>query len=519
MILGTDFGNQTLQVLQTDNGFKISTDASNEISFLIDTDSANFSSLYVKRRFQNKTSIVSDCIPLYPELLNWYGGPEQMDQRYPVQKFIFSNYAYVTKEFESAAIMERYWLASNGFFILIDYDSPLFLDQNSMEANHICFTAKKELPYYIHNEIFTFSYRIGAAANARETHLNVINRMLGKPRGIPNEIMVRYPIWNTWVRYGRPINQKVVSDFADEIIENDFKYSLIDIDDYWEDCYGSLAVNRTTFPNLKELTTNLKQKGFVVAMWTHPFVNKDCEPYYSFAKGKNLLVKSHSGSTDTSWWNSEKNQAAHVDFTNVEAIKWYRSRLEAIQYEHGIDIFKFDGGETSWFPEDPLLEGESALSPSLITTRFVRMAADFGDLLEIRTGWGTQDLRVFVRMLDFDSRWTANNGLKSLIPTLIQFNINGYVFVLPDMIGGNRYGGDVITKELFIRWLQASTFMPALQFSVAPWDFDVDTIDIARRYTKLHEDYSDLILQRFRLAVANGDPGKRKVVFWQCHQH
>lgn len=134
------------------------------------------------------------------------------------------------------------------------------------------------------------------------------------------------------------------------------------------------------------------------------------------------------------------------------------------------------------------------------------MASDFGNLLEIRTGWGTQRLHVLVRMLDFDSRWTADNGLKSLIATLIQFNLNGYVFVLPDMIGGNQYGEDKITKEMFIRWLQASTFMPALQFSWAPWDFDDETIEISRNFTELHESFSDLIMERFQLAVSDGLP-------------
>lgn len=51
-------------------------------------------------------------------------------------------------------------------------------------------------------------------------------------------------------------------------------------------------------------------------------------------------------------------------------------------------------------------------------------------------------------------------------------NINGYPFVLPDMIGGNVYGSDKVSKELFIRWLEANVFMPSVQFSVVPWDFD-----------------------------------------------
>lgn len=144
-----------------------------------------------------------------------------------------------------------------------------------------------------------------------------------------------------------------------------------------------------------------------------------------------------------------------------------------------------------------------------MTQAFVELGSDFGNLLEIRTGWGTQHLPVLVRMLDFDSRWNENNGLKSLIATLIQFNMNGYVFVLPDMIGGNRYGDDQITKNLFIRWVQASALMPALQFSVAPWDYDAETIAISLKFTQLHEEHAELIMERFRLAVSDGHPGIR----------
>ena len=39
------------------------------------------------------------------------------------------------------------------------------------------------------------------------------------------------------------------------------------------------------------------------------------------------------------------------------------------------------------------------------------------------------------------------------------------------MIGGNGYG-TVPDKELFVRWMQANVFMPAMQFSYTPWDYD-----------------------------------------------
>lgn len=84
------------------------------------------------------------------------------------------------------------------------------------------------------------------------------------------------------------------------------------------------------------------------------------------------------------------------------------------------------------------------------------------------------------------------------------FLINNY-FYFKDHVGGNRYGED-ITKELFIRWLQANVFMASIQFSVTPWDFDEETVEIAKKFIKLHSDYSEFIIQRFKLAIARRDP-------------
>lgn len=81
----------------------------------------------------------------------------------------------------------------------------------------------------------------------------------------------------------------------------------------------------------------------------------------------------------------------------------------------------------------------------------------------------------------------------------------GNLFYFKDYVGGNRYGDD-ITKELFIRWLQATVFMPGIQFSVTPWDFDEETVAIAKKFTNLHLEYADFILQRFKSGITRRDP-------------
>ena len=82
----------------------------------------------------------------------------------------------------------------------------------------------------------------------------------------------------------------------------------------------------------------------------------------------------------------------------------------------------------------------------------------------------TQGVGLLTRMGDRFSTWGVDNGLQSVIPTLLTSSILGYPFCLPDMIGGNAYFGTKPDPELMVRWTQASALMPALQFSIAPWD-------------------------------------------------
>lgn len=82
----------------------------------------------------------------------------------------------------------------------------------------------------------------------------------------------------------------------------------------------------------------------------------------------------------------------------------------------------------------------------------------------------------------------------------------GYPLVLPDMIGGNGYNNRPPNKEMFIRWLQANVFMPSLQYSFVPWDYDEETILISHTFTNLHAKYTGVIMERFKLASERGDP-------------
>uniref|UniRef100_U5EPD4 Uncharacterized protein n=1 Tax=Corethrella appendiculata TaxID=1370023 RepID=U5EPD4_9DIPT len=475
-----------------------------KIEIKAEVNEKDYSVLSVSRKNLAKEQRIYDCVDLMNA--NWFGGPQQKYQYWPIQKLQFNNYSYVSKEADNCAVAERYWFNSLGSYIYVSDETPLFLDQNVGEPGFLCFSAQLVPPYNVHVDTFEFVYKVGVASNARTIHMKAVERVLGKPTGHPNEKMVRYPIWSTWARYKRDIDHKVVLEFADEINKYKFKNSQYELDDDWEICYGALEFRASKFPNIADTIRELKARNFNVTLWIHPFINEVCEPYFTDAKRKGYLVADPNGNTKTQWWNSVKNDAGYVDFSKPEAAEWFSQRLRKILTGTGIDSFKFDAGEASWSPPDPVQNGPKNLHPHIIITDYIRTVGKFGDLVEVRSAFKTQDLPIFLRMIDKDSEWHWNNGLPTLVTTLLQLNMVGYPLVLPDMIGGNGYNDHPPNKEMFIRWLQANVFMPSLQFSYVPWDYDNETIELSRKFCDLHDQYTNVIMERFKLAVSKGDP-------------
>lgn len=155
-----------------------------EIEFRIEVDESKFSEISVSRRnIQNPTR---DCVDLASSSeVNWFGGNQQFNQNWPIQKHSHSHYSWVTKEENANSIMERYWLNSNGVFFFVDQSVPLFLDQNNEDQGFMCFEVKRDLPYDTTVLSFDFTYRVGVGENAKDTHLEAVVRHLKKPTGYP----------------------------------------------------------------------------------------------------------------------------------------------------------------------------------------------------------------------------------------------------------------------------------------------------------------------------------------------
>ena len=441
--------------------------------------------------------VLQDCFELGTDY--WFGSATRFFQHWPINEWNESLTMYVSGDMyanynDYGSLLERYWLSSRGVAIRASHNSPLHVSVNYNNSGMVCFRGDYTGTYYPNpgTNRASLDYTVCTGDDIRVVHDKMTKKYVKKPSGLPDTRMMKSPIWSTWARFKSTVNQTLVLQFANEILENGFSNSQIEIDDgYAGRNYGDFIFDERKFPNATQMVQELHDKGFRVTLWVTPFANKNTD---AFVEGddKGYWVKNEDGSTaPIPWWAGL--QAGMLDVTNPEAVTWFVNRLEEVRSVYGIDSFKFDAGETNYLGNHTTME--PIINPCEYTTKWSHLAAQLGTQVEVRVGFETQNLPIFVRMMDKDSKWGWDNGLKTLITSALTFSVLGYPYVLADMIGGNVYEGGfretyLPDKELFIRWLQITAFMPSMQYSISPWQYedDPEVVAISRRWTTFHED-------------------------------
>ncbi|XP_021967900.1 myogenesis-regulating glycosidase isoform X2 [Folsomia candida] len=439
-----------------------------------------------------------------------YGASGENQMYWPINPDAKNESAYITGG-RFGCIIENYWLFSKGAVIHANEENPLFVSWNTTHPNQICLISSDIYPYSQRAPL-SLRYTVCVGENVKTTHVSHFPKFYQKPSSLPDETMLLYPYFSTWAQYKRDVNQSIVIDFAQQIVSRGFEASShIQIDDNWETCYGEGAFDPIKFPDPAEMVRQVKTLNLRVTLWFHPFINFECEMFVTALQAEYLVKDGKGKAGISSWWVGDN--TGSLDVTNPAALAWWLGRLAQLEVTTGIEGFKFDAGEITYLPYSILLTGNQNLVPNLYTTKAVEAYAGFGKLVEARVGRLNQGLPMFFRMNDKRSLWGYQVGLKSMIPTALQFGIIGYPFVLPDMIGGNAYDEGWPSKELYIRWMQVNVFMPAVQFSIVPWDdhFDDETVEICKRILAIRNQYQDEILNAASQAVAEGWPINRPI--------
>ncbi|XP_071794908.1 myogenesis-regulating glycosidase-like [Asterias amurensis] len=459
-----------------------------------------------------------DCFILNDS--HWYGGSEVYYQHWLLENLRIPMQPYVSRDISVekdafGSVLERYWLSSRGVAVVVDKDTPLHVSINQKQMkNEVCLKGEyTNSPYRHPNRKYAYAplhYTVCTGQNVKKVHDYVLQNYFKKPPYEPDERMFRYPIWSTWARYKKNVNQSAVLKYAQEIQKYGFPNSQIEIGDMYMSFHGEADFARAKFPNATQMIRELHTMGFRVTVWSNPFANIDSPTFHEGVKN-NYWMNGPGERVPAlmKWWNGV---AAILDVSNEQATEWFINRSREMQREYGVDSFKFDGGEVSYVPRC-YNASVSFHDPNLYCTKFVETVAKINRQVEVRCAHQTQHQPIFVRMMDKDPTWNYNNGLLTMIPTALLMGVLGYPFILPYMIGDSGFTDNDFhninkpERELYIRWMELTAYLPAMQFSIAPWQYDEEVVNISREMVRIHEEvYNKLVRPLLADAITKGYP-------------
>ena len=328
----------------------------------------------------------------------------------------------------------------------------------------------------------------------------------------PDELLFAAPQYNTWIELTYYQNQADVLKYAKAIIENGLPPGVFMIDATWQEDYGKLTFHTGKFPDAKGMIKELHDMGFKVMVWVCPFVSADQYlVVQEIIKFKGFLMQKTDENTTwetatipaaISWWDG---QSALLDFTNPEAMKWFNTQLDNLMNEYGVDGFKLDAGDFSFYPSTAL--SKEPATPNHQSELFAKIGLRF-PLNEYRACWKMAGQPLVQRLRDKNHNW---EDLQNLVPNMIAEGLAGYTFSCPDMIGGGEFKsflpGSNFEQDLVVRSAQTHALMPMMQFSVAPWRvLDEKHFSAVKASVEIRKKFTPLILELARKSAKTGEP-------------
>lgn len=331
---------------------------------------------------------------------------------------------------------------------------------------------------------------------------------------MPEATLFASPQYNTWIELMYDQNERDIRRYAEAVSANRYPPGVLMIDDNWQDDYGKWEFAAERFQDPKGMIGRLHELGFKVMLWVCPFVSADSASFRELAERGVLLLDGERVKGEPEWRNTQERAAiirwwngasALLDFSNPGANGWFQKQLDRLVSVYGVDGFKFDAGDASFYTGNIVSFRKSL--PNDHTMYFANFGLNY-PLNEFRASWKMAGRPLAQRLRDKGHNW---EDLRELVPGVLAQGLMGYAFTCPDLIGGGEYTSFLnhaeIDQELIVRYAQASALMPMMQFSVAPWRvLTKENAELCRRAALLHTQLAPEILELARQAAKTGEP-------------
>ena len=344
-----------------------------------------------------------------------------------------------------------------------------------------------------------------------------VNNFFPPNHKIPHELLFTHPQYNTWIELTYDQNEEDILIYAQAIIDNGYPPGVLMIDDNWQENYGVWEFSPRRFKDPIGMVEKLHKMGFQVMLWICPFVSPDSENYRKLEKNGLLVLEGNAEKLIPSaknpalirWWNGA---SACLDLSNPASRNWFKSQLDYLVNEYGVDGFKFDAGDADFYVNN--IVTHELGSPNDQTMHFAKLGLDY-PLNEYRASWKMAGLPLVQRLRDKEHKW---EDLQKLIPDMMSQSLMGYAYTCPDMIGGGEFKSfqnlSNMDEELVVRSAQVHALMPMMQFSVAPWRvLSKKNNKICQQAALLHLKMGNHILSLAEEAAKTGEPIVKPMAF------
>lgn len=336
---------------------------------------------------------------------------------------------------------------------------------------------------------------------------------------------------------------------VDTLLNGYAKYDIpvrtILIDSPWSLRYNDFEIDTLLYPQPKIWFGQLQDKGYRVVLWITNMVNshsndtkiRESESFFREASDKGYLAG--SGEMN-SWW---KGKGGFIDYTNPEAMKWWRGRQQNI-FDLGVDGWKLDGTATLFYTLiGPVPFLYKTTKSGLMTTRtymdhyyrdeyhhgltqnpeFVTLARSI-DRWYHPEGFAPLDAAPVTWVGDQKHTWESTgqitaedqqnkdiamdgiDGIEMAIQNILEAAKLRYNVIGSDVAG---FSGRNIPPRLYMRWAQFSAFCGLFlnggHGDRALWHRTPQELEVIRKFSWLH---TELVPYMYSYVVTGHEGGR-----------
>ncbi len=280
--------------------------------------------------------------------------------------------------------------------------------------------------------------------------------------------------------------------------------------------------NPDEYPNLDKEIETLHQRGIKFLGYINPYVVSGHE-LYETAKKNNYLATKEDGSDYLVDFGEF--YCGVVDFTNKDAVKWYKTVIKENLINFGLDGWMADFGE--YLPTDCKLS--NGISAEIMHNEWPTLWSQVNDeaiseanktdeiLYFMRAGFsGIQSYSGILWAGDQSVDFSLHDGLPSVVPATLSSGMCGNIINHSDIGGYTTLHGMKRTKELLLRWCEMGAFTPFMRthegnrpYDNVQFDSDEEIIDFFRRMTTIYTTITPYIKEVVKEAEETGIPVQR----------